>query len=56
MKARQQYNALLKSGALLDIYEDLTGLWEEDKIAFLEIYETEQSIINDIEVDYDEQE
>ena len=50
MTAKKQYNLLLKQGSLLDLYEHLTGVWEEDKNSFQELWEMEQSYINNIEV------
>ena len=48
--AKKQYNLLLKQGSLLDLYEHLTGVWEEDKNSFQELWEMEQSYISNIEV------
>lgn len=50
MNAKKQYNLLLKQGSLLDLYEHLTGVWEEDKDKFQELWEMEQSYINNTEV------
>lgn len=54
--AQKEYNTLLKSGVLLELYEDnLTGNWEEDEATFTKIYDANQFFINDLEVDdYDE--
>jgi hypothetical protein len=57
MTAKKQYNLLLKQGSLLDLYETLTGVWEEDKNKFQELWEMEESFINNIEVeDYEQYE
>lgn len=53
MTAKKQYNILLKQGSLLDLYETLSGVWEEDKEEFERVYELEQSFINNIDVEYD---
>ena len=50
MTAKKQYNLLLKQGSLLELYEHLTGVWEDDKESFKEIWEMEQSYISNIEV------
>lgn len=50
MNAKKQYNLLLKQGSLLDLYEHLAGVWEEDKDKFQELWEMEQSYINNTEV------
>jgi hypothetical protein len=49
-QAKKQYNLLLKEGMLLDMYGNLSGIWEEDRNKFLDIYETEQFYTNNIEV------
>jgi hypothetical protein len=49
-QAKKQYNLLLKEGMLLDMYNNLSGFWEEDRNKFLDIYETEQFYTNNIEV------
>lgn len=51
MTARKQYNMLLKSGILLEMYEGiLSGIWLEDKHEFEKIYEMEQSFTNNLDV------
>ena len=49
-KAKKQYNLLLKEGMLLDMYDNLSGNWEDDKKRFLDLYETEQFYTNNIEI------
>lgn len=49
-KAKKQYNLLLKEGMLLDMYYNLSGVWEDDKKKFLDLYETEQFYTNNIEI------
>jgi hypothetical protein len=57
MTPKKQYNLLLKQGSLLDLYETLTGVWEDDKNKFQELWEMEESFINNIEVeDYEQYE
>lgn len=53
MTAKKQYNALLKRGILLDMYETLIGVWEEDKHEFERIFEAEQFYTNNIELEDD---
>jgi hypothetical protein len=52
MTIRKQYNMLLKSGILLEMYEGygFTGIWLEDKHQFEKIYEMEQSFTNNLDV------
>lgn len=35
---------------LLDMYDNLSGNWEDDKKRFLDLYETEQFYTNNIEI------
>lgn len=53
--AQKEYNMLLKSGALLELYEDMVGNWEEDGDAFTKIYDANEFFLGNLEVDdYDE--
>jgi len=47
---RKQYNMLLKSGILLEMYPEMSGEWIEDKHEFEKIYEMEQSFTNNLDV------
>ncbi len=53
MSAKSQYKMLLKSGILLEMYEeyDLSGNWEEDKHTFEKIYEAEESFTTNLEIE-----
>lgn len=55
MSAQKQYNDLLKSGDLKEIYPGLSGDWEEDKDTFIYYYEMNLKAINEIDVDYEEE-
>lgn len=51
MNARSEYNILLDLGELDELYPNLTGIWEKDKKKFTSIWEQNQAILGDIEVD-----
>jgi hypothetical protein len=53
MSAKSQYNILLKSGLLLELYDNLSGVWSEDKHEFERIYEAEEFYSNNIEIEED---
>jgi hypothetical protein len=53
MSAKSQYNILLKSGLLLELYDTLSGVWSEDKHEFERIYEAEEFYSNNIEIEED---
>jgi hypothetical protein len=50
MNAKKQYNLLLKQGSLLELYDTMTGNWEQDKDVFQELWNMEQFYINNLEV------
>lgn len=51
--AKKQYNMLLKSGLLLELYPEMSGEWIEDKQEFERIYEMEDFYTNNTELDDD---
>lgn len=56
MESRAEYNNLLDAGELLEMYPELSGVWQEDKNRFLEIWEQNAEAIKHIDVDYNEYE
>lgn len=51
MSAKTQYKTLLKSGILLEMYPEMTGVYEDDKHEFERIYESEQFFSNNLEIE-----
>jgi hypothetical protein len=51
MSAKKEYNALLKNGVLLDLFEDMCGNWEEDESLFTKYYEANLFFTQDLEID-----
>ena len=47
MKAKQEYDVLVESGELLELYPELSGSWRKDKKSFTEIWEKNLEAIND---------
>jgi len=45
MKVKEQYDDLLNSGDLLEMFPHLSGIWTKDKLEFIKIYEQNQEII-----------
>lgn len=51
-EAQKQYNALLESGELHDMFPTFKGEWDKDKKAFTRYYEENEVILNgDITLD-----
>jgi len=50
MKARSEYNILLDLGELEELYPNLTGVWEQDKEKFIAIWEQNQIVLNELNV------
>lgn len=53
MSALKQYNLLLNTGDLLEMYPQLVGKWKEDKDTFTDLYEENLQAIREIDVDFD---
>lgn len=51
MRRKKLYNELLKTGDLFDIFTDLTGDWEEDRINFNEQQDALETFSNQIDTD-----
>jgi hypothetical protein len=45
----KEYNALLESGALLEMFPDLKGNWKDDKKVFTSQHNLNVDFINDVE-------
>ena len=56
MTAKNEYNVLLESGELLEMYPELSGSWSKDKNKFTLIWEQNIEAIKDIDVNFDENE
>lgn len=56
MKVRNEYQALLDSGELLEMYPGLSGSWGKDKKRFTVIWEQNVEAIKNIDVNFDEDE
>lgn len=54
MKASKEYNLLLESGELLELYPELSGVWEKDKKRFIYMWEQNQELFMDLDIDYDD--
>ena len=46
----KEYNALLESGALLEMFPDLKGNWKDDKKVFTSQHNLNVDFINDVEI------
>lgn len=55
MSAQKQYNTLLESGDLFEIYPGMTGAWDKDKKIFIEYYELNMIAIKDIDINYEDE-
>lgn len=53
MKAKAEYDALLNSGDLIDLYPGLTANWQKDKKIFTRMWEQNMEVINGLYVDID---
>jgi hypothetical protein len=51
MSAKKEYNALLKSGALTELFDDMQGSWEVDEDTFTRYYEANLFFTQNLEVD-----
>lgn len=46
-EAKKQYNLLLETGDLFELFDDLVGSWEEDKESFIKHYEETDLLLHD---------
>lgn len=53
-KAKVQYDYLIESGDLLEMFPDYTGNWNKDKKDFLKHYESNMKDLNMMDVEFDE--
>lgn len=54
MKVKREYQALLDSGELQEMFPELSGVWKKDEKIFTALWENNQSAIKDIDVNFDE--
>ena len=55
MTANQEYNKLLSSGELFELFPELSGDWEKDRSRFERDWEMNQEIFNmDVVIDLDD--
>lgn len=55
MRLKDLYNELLKTGDLYDMYDGMTGDFEQDKIKFRQQQEALESFSNNIETNLDDE-
>lgn len=55
-EAQLQYNSLLESGELKDMFPNFKGEWDKDKKAFTRYFEENQEILNTNVIDLDDEE
>lgn len=51
VKAKKEYDMLLKSGDLFEMFPDFTGSWKEDKEEFLVFWSLNQKVLEDTTLD-----
>lgn len=56
MRIRDLYDDLLRTGDLEDLFDGMTGIWEEDKIKFRQQQESLESFSNNLETYIDDSE
>lgn len=56
MRVKKEYQVLLDSGELLEMYPELSGSWEKDKKKFTLIWEQNVEAIKNIDVTFEEDE
>lgn len=54
MSAQSQYELLLDSGELKEMFPKLSGRWEKDQTEFVKWYEANIEAIRDIDVDFED--
>lgn len=55
MSAKSEYEMLLDLGELKELYPSLTGIWEEDEDIFNLLWQSNQDILKDIDINDFEQ-
>ena len=56
MEVKREYKALLDNGELLIMFPELSGKWIKDKKAFTESWTKNREAINEIDVNFEEDE
>jgi hypothetical protein len=54
MSAKGEYEVLLKSGDLLTMYPGFSGEWEEDERIFTRLWEQNQELFKELNIEADE--
>lgn len=54
MKVKREYDALLDSGELEDMFPQLSGTWKKDEKLFTKLWEQNIKAIKSIDVNFDE--
>lgn len=54
MQAKKEYEALMESGDLEVLFPKATGEWDKDKKQFTAIYEANQKMLNNYDVQFKE--
>ena len=55
MTAKEEYNKLLGSGELFELFPDLSGVWDKDRRKFESDWEKNQEVFNiDVVIDLDD--
>lgn len=52
MKVKREYDVLLDSGELMEMYPGLSGLWKKDRDKFTRIWEQNIEAIRKIDVNF----
>ena len=55
MSAIKQYEFLLESGDLLELYPGLSGIWKDDKDKFTKLYNLNIEAIKELEINFEEE-
>lgn len=55
MKAKEEYQKLLNSGDLEELYPDLTGNWKKDQEEFTRLYDLNNKALKDITIEIEEE-
>lgn len=54
MKVKSEYQALLDSGELQDMFPQLSGVWKKDEKLFTKLWEQNIKAIKSIDVNFNE--
>ena len=56
-EAKAFYDAMLESGDFKDMFPNLSGVWEKDKNIFIQNYQLNEDLLNDLDgiIDLDDE-